>query len=245
MTDAAVTANPVRRGEEEAHFRKVDAFARRRLRAARRNNSFLIGVVIVTAASNLMLASAIKTLFPLVRFEQIFFGIREDGTVDTALTDRDLTETEREDAEKAAAWRYVKKCEGYSYANAQYNYDACRAMSDTPVREAFEARWFLPNGKDAPSSPQKLYGVNGQIDLYQITKPFFVRDHVIQIAYKKITRRYDEPPTPSWAPCKAPSCTTWTAVIDFILRDRMPTGKQDNNPLKFLTTRYQVSEGAS
>jgi type IV secretion system protein VirB8 len=195
-------------------------------------------------ASNLALASGVRTLFPLVRTVHVFFGIREDGTVDTALTDRDLTETEREAAMKAAAWTYVKSCEGYSYADAQDNYDACRSMSDKPVMEAFEAKWFLSNGKDAPQSPQKLFGRNGQVDVTQLKKPYFVRDQVIQIPFKRITRLYDEPPIPAWV-CKAPACTTWTATIEFTLLDRLPTGKQDNNPLKFWVVRYQVSEGAS
>ena len=156
---------------------------------------------------------------------------------------RDLTETEREAVLKAAAWTYVKACEGYSYADAQYNYDSCSAMSDNPVKEAFEAKWFLPNGKNAPDSPQKLFGMNGQIDIIETTKPFFVRDHVIQLGFKRIAWRYDEPHPSPWG-CKAPACTTWTATLDFTLLERMSTGKQDNNPLKFWVTRYQVSEGA-
>ena len=246
MTDTSPSfdGGPVRRGEDEAHFRQVKDFAHRRWRNARRNNWFLTGIIVVLLASNLMLASGVRTLFPLVRSVHVFYGVREDGTVDTALNERDLTETEREAAEKAAAWTYVKACEGYSYADAQYNYDACRAMSDAPVREAFEAKWFLPNGKDTPDSPQKLFGRNGQIDVVMIDKPYFVRDHVIQIHFKRIRRLYDAPAVPTWV-CKAPACTTWTATIDFTLLDRLPSGKQDNNPLKFWVTRYQILEGGS
>jgi type IV secretion system protein VirB8 len=196
-------------------------------------------------ASNLALSSGVRTLFPLVRTDHVFFGVMEDGTIDTALTDRDLTETERAADLKATAWRYVKVCEGYSYADAKYNYDACRAMSDRPVREAFEAKWFLPNGKDAPESPQKLFGKNGQIDVIKIKHPFFVRENVIQVTFKRVAWKYDgAPPQPSWG-CKPPSCSTWTATIDFTLLDRMPAGSQDDNALKFYAIRYQLSEGAS
>ena len=117
-------------------------------------------------------------------------------------------------------------------------------MSDAPVRDAFIAKWFLPNNKDAPDSPQKLFGKDGQIDVKKLAEPYFIRDHVIQIKFKRIARRYDEPPQPAWV-CKAPTCTTWTSTIDFTLLDKMPTGKQADNFLKFWVTRYQISEGAS
>jgi type IV secretory pathway component VirB8 len=237
-------ASPVRRGEEEDHFRQVKDFAHRRWRASRRTNWFLSGLLVASMASNLALSSGVRTLFPLVRTNQTFVGFREDGTVDTMINVQDLTDTERESAEKSAAWTYVKACEGYNYANAQYNYDACKGMSDDPIRQAFEARWFLPNGKHAPESPQKVFGQKGQIDLAKLGEPFFVRDHVIQVRFKRTTRRDDEPPPSPWV-CKAPSCTTWAATIEFTLLDQAPTGKQDNNPLKFWVVRYQLSEGAS
>ena len=233
---------PISRGEEQSYYKNVQTFAEKRYRAARRNNWFLVGCLIVSLGTNFALAIDEARHEP-TRIQTVYYGVMEDGTIDTALTDRDMRDSERKEVLKEMAWTYVRACEEYSYSHAQRNYDLCRHMSDDPVREAFETKWFLPNGKDAPESPQKLFGKNGQVDLERITKPVFVRDNVIEVRYKRIVVHYDESRQPSWG-CKAPTCTTWTSTIEFTLLDKMPHGKVDGDSIKFFVTRYQVGEGA-
>lgn len=250
MTDTTDQVRPVRRGEEEASFKTVETFARKRARAARRNTGLLATCLVISLAANLAQAIDEARRGP-PEVQTVFFGIMEDGTVDTALSYRDLSQTEREAVLKDMAWTYVRACEEYSYAHAKQNFDLCKAMSDEPVKEAFIAKWFLPNNKDAPESPQKAFGEKGQIDLQRITAPVFVRDHVIQVRYKRIAWKYEEP-RPSSVVCKAPKggnpfdtgCTTWTATVDFTLLDKMPNGSVVGDAIKFFVMRYQVGEGA-
>ena len=243
MTDQVVIdSQPVRRGDEKQHYKNVKNFAEQRYRAARRNNWFLGACVLLSLGANLALSMDEARHEP-TRVQPVFFGVMEDGSIDAALTYRDMSESERQEVLKEMAWKYVRACEEYSYADAQRNYDLCRKMSDDPVREAFEAKWFLPNGKDAPESPQKLWGQNGQIELERNAKPVFVRDHVIDVRYKKIIWHYNESHPPPGV-CKAPTCTTWTSTIDFSLLDKMPRGPVEGDAIKFFVIRYQVGEGA-
>jgi type IV secretory pathway component VirB8 len=251
VTDTTAGPTSVRRGDEARHYKDVETFADKRYRAARRGNWLLLGCCAVLLASNLALSFDEARHEP-TRIQPVFFGVMEDGSIDTHLTVQDMAESQRENVLKDMAWTYVRACEEYSYAHAQQNFDLCKAMSDDPVREAFIAKWFLPNGKNAPDSPQKQFGQDGQIDLQQITRPAFVRDHVIQVRFKRIYWHYKEPYPPSWQ-CKAPErpgalvngdCTTWTATVDFTLLDKMPNGPVVGDSIKFFVTRYQVGEGA-
>lgn len=248
MTDTATgfQATPIRRGEEEKHFRDVKNFAHRRWRATRATNGMLTGVLVGSLITNVALSVAMTQLFPLVRIVPVFYWVQEDGSVDQAVSIDDPA-VDKNAFLQASAWLYVRYREGYSYSQAQYSYDLVRSMSEPHVRATYEAEWFLPNGKDNPDSLQKKIGKNGQVNIEKIiTRP--IRDNVIDVSYRRIVEMYDEPARSPYAVCKPPACTTWTATVELYIRDKMPAGQKvggrDDNPLGAIVTRYQKSEGA-
>src|SRR5207302_11254525 len=97
-------------------------------------------------------------------------------------------------------------------------------MSTEDVNGVYQ-RWFdLKN----PESPQKLIGERGQINIEHLGTAF-IRDGVAQVRFRRVVVMRDTEP-PNMLTCGPPTCSTWTATVNFELIDSLPAKARLINP---------------
>jgi type IV secretion system protein VirB8 len=183
-----------------------------------------------------LLGGALNYAIPLVRVVPVMFYQRPDGLVETALTTESLPADLSDANIKAWLWQYVMHRESYSWVEADYNHYLVGAMSDVPVRAAYDA---YMNGKNK-ESPLVVYNTRGtiRVALREVTE--WKRSYEGQPGV--ITFHFDRYVTMEGAP-KQP-VETWTVTLQFIQDYNQGFTVQDIksfNPSRIVVTSYPGS----
>jgi len=95
-----------------------------------------------------MSVAALNFTIPGIRLLPVLLWISPDGVTGAAVTTDSLPADLSDASIKAWLWQYVMHREGYSWVEADYNHYIVEAMSDVPVREAYD-RWISGKNKDS------------------------------------------------------------------------------------------------
>ena len=231
LTEAAFGARPVQADPAliDAYFRKVTSYQGDRVtaasRSARRAWTAAAGAGVLAACGCLAAATLATRPAP----DPIV--LRVDGT--TGMVDRvydvdggTMTATEAE--QRHYLWQYVRLREGYSFNEAQFNFDTVTLMS-TPDVQAQYAEAFRGSN---PQSPQIVLGRSGQAVVSWVSTAF-VGPKLAQVRYV-LTARKGETLLPR---------QNMVATIGFAFAPGGLTGRAINvNPRGFLVTSYHVDQ---
>ena len=95
-----------------------------------------------------MSVTALNYTIPGIRLLPVLLWTSPDGVTGAAVTTDSLPADLSEASIKAWLWQYVMHRESYSWVEADYNHYIVEAMSDVPVREAYD-RWISGKNKDS------------------------------------------------------------------------------------------------
>jgi type IV secretion system protein VirB8 len=216
-----------------AYFRQVASYEGDRLKAARRSAKFAwsvaIGASIVAGAACFAIAglTPLKTVVPIV-----FRVDNSTGMVDRVYDVRGGELAASEAERRYFLWQYVRLRQGYTYAEAQQNFDAVNLMSTALVQQQY-AEWF--RGSNA-ASPQVLLGRYGMATVNWVSTQFSpVNPKVAFVRFIQQERKGD-----SLLPSKH-----MIATIGFDFAKGSISGSALNvNPDGFLVTSYHADEEA-
>ena len=142
--------------------RACQAAQRRRAREERRRRWANLGrgaLVFVLAGAVVAEGIALAALAPAVRVEPVFVYLRDDGTMISSRSWRDMPSGIRDLAIFNVLSEYVTLREGYSSGEAERAWNVVSALSTKIVREQFQ-RWYH---RDNPESPQRRYGERSSV----------------------------------------------------------------------------------
>lgn len=132
----------------------VETWTKRELRKTKRINWTLgIGFAAMTLVS-ILEGFALLSAIPLIRILPVFYYVKPDGVLETAITTDSLPQMHADAAVKTSLWQYVMHREGYSYVELDYSNKVVQSMSSQPVREAY-VEWSRAKN---PKSYQAIYG---------------------------------------------------------------------------------------
>jgi type IV secretory pathway component VirB8 len=117
-------------------------------RSRRSRNGWRAYGLMVTALLG-MSVSALNYAVPGIRLLPILLWTSPDGVTGAAVTTDSLPADLSDASIKAWLWQYIMHRESYSWVEADYNHYVVEAMSDVPVREAYD-RWISAKNKDSP-----------------------------------------------------------------------------------------------
>ena len=227
----AFHARPVPNAPElvNAYFKQVASYEGDRLKWAYRIAG--VGWTVAVAAGIVASAAcfALAGLTPLKRTDVVV--LRVDSA--TGMTDRvydvqggPMAASEAE--QRHWLWQYVLHRQGYSYAEAQYNFDVVNIMSTADVQLQY-ADWFRGSN---PQSPQVVLGRNGQAALSWVSTSF-IGPKLAQVRYILSERKGD-----LLLPKK-----NMVATVAFDFSKGPISGSAINiNPRGFLVTSYRVDQ---
>lgn len=184
-----------------------------------------------------LLGGALNYAIPLQRMIPVFFYQKPDGVLETALT-TDTLPADLSDANiQSWLWQYVLHRESYSWVESDYNYYVVSAMSNVPVRSAYEA-WF--NGKN-PDSYLAAYGRRGvvRVALREVTlfdRPSGGHPGRFTVHFDRQVELEGMPRQP---------LQTWTATVEFLQDYMRGFNIQDVksfNPSRIVVTSYPGSQ---
>lgn len=170
-----------------AYFKQVSSYEGDRLKWAYRMTGIAwtvaIGAGIVAGAA----CFAVAGLTPLKTTETVV--LRVDNA--TGMTDRlydvpggEMSASEAE--QRHWLWQYLLHRQGYSFAEAQRNFDVVNLMS-TPDVQRLYSDWFKGSN---PQSPQVILGHNGQAALSWVSTSF-IGPKLAQVRYVLSERKGD------------------------------------------------------
>jgi type IV secretory pathway component VirB8 len=116
-------------------------------RSRRSKNGWRAYSLVVTVLLGISI-SALNYAIPSIRLLPILLWTSPDGVTGAAVTTDTLPADLSDASIKAWLWQYVMHREGYSWVEADYNHYVVEAMSDVPVREAYD-RWITAKNKDS------------------------------------------------------------------------------------------------
>ncbi len=222
------TVPPVFTPEMQRYYSEVASFQSANARRSRRVSKLALGAVAALLLLVYLLAGSLSYALPLVRFAPIFLWQRADGTVDAAVTTSSLPQTLDEAQIRAALWQYVRLREGYSLAEAQYDYDVVSAMSAPDVRRDYQQTHNASN----KSSPVNKIGDKGVIRVSYIAGNLVDDRYTVRFAREVQIR--GEPPIPP---------ATWTATIVFRRATTVPFyDRITYNPAGIVVAAYPGAE---
>jgi type IV secretion system protein VirB8 len=219
-----VTSDP---GVADAYFRQVGSYADDRLRSAKRGQALAWTVAIAEGIviGGLVFAVVVQSIRPMPDP----LVLREDKT--TGMIDRvydvaggEMAATEA--TNRYSLWQFVRAAEGYSWPEAQQNFDTVTLMATPDVQKQVAAR---VNGSN-PQSPQVVLGRTGQATLSWVSTTF-LGPKLAQVRYVQIERKGD-----NVLPKKN---MVATVAFDFATGP-IRGGAINVNPLGFLVTNYHV-----
>ena len=144
-----------------SYFTQVASYEADRLRSYSRTAKLgfaagalglLVGLAGVGAAASL---APLKTVLPLV-----FRVDNTTGAVERVYDVRGGELAATDATKRYFLWQYVRHREGYSYAEAQSDFDAVSLMSTPSVQKQYDDAFKVSN----PTSPQNLLGKDGVVD---------------------------------------------------------------------------------
>lgn len=169
--EGAFQARPIPDDPEllAAYFRQVASYEGDRLKAARRGARLAWTVAAAAAVVAGSACLAVAGLTPLKTVVPIVFRVdNSTGMVDRVYDVRggELAATEAE--RRYFLWQYVRLRQGYTYAEAQQNFDAVNLMSTALVQQQY-AEWFRGSN---PASPQVVLGHYGMATVNWVSTQF-------------------------------------------------------------------------
>lgn len=206
----------------------------------RRSRRTLWGYRLYAAMMTLMvflLGGALNYAVPLIRLVPVITYLRPDGVTETALTTEELPADLTDATIQAWLWQYVMHREGYSWVEADYNHYLVSAMSDVPVREAYDA-WMNGKNKD---SPLVAYNTRGTIrvalrEIIEWKRAYEGQPGVITFHFDRYVQVEGAPKQP---------VETWTATLQFIQDYKTGLRIADIksfNPSRIVVTSYPGSQ---
>jgi type IV secretory pathway component VirB8 len=114
-------------------------------RSRRSRNGWRAYSLIVTALLAMSI-TALNYAVPNIRLLPVLLWTSPDGVTGAAVTTDSLPADLSDASVKAWLWQYVMHREGFSWVEADYNHYVVEAMSDVPIREAYD-RWISAKNK--------------------------------------------------------------------------------------------------
>lgn len=234
FTEAARLATPVPAdpGLLTAYYAQVSSYQEDRLRAAQRHAR--LGYIVGAAGLLLALAGvgAVAALAPQKTVVPLVFRVdNATGAVERVF---DVTGGGAMAASEATRryflWQYVRLRQGYSFAEAQLNFDAVAAMSTPTVEGEYVAAFRGSN----PSSPQVVLGRDGTATL-RWKSTAFLGPKLAQVRFEQIEQKPGQ--------ILAPKHMVATIGFDFVA-GQVKELAQNINPLGFVVTSYRVDQEA-
>lgn len=217
-------AVPILDLDRVAYHNAVRSFQAHKVVDIRRRGRIAWSVAGAAMVAVVGLSTAISAMLPLQRLVPLFVVVRDDGTVDSAVSLAGLPVTTAQRAIKAAIWRYVEERESYAFTEAKYRYDLVSLMSGADVQKQYQD-WFLLSN----DSPQKTIGQKGQVNVQEISMSF-IRDGVILVRFWRIVQMYGEPKEQR---------SSWSATLQFEVGDAVPEKLLLEDPTGLKIVRYQ------
>ena len=221
-----VTSQP---GVADAYFAQVASYEQSRLRWAYRTAGIAWTVAIVAGliagASTLALA-VVNTRPPP---EPVAFRVNDTTGITDRLYDVRGGEMAASEAEQRHwLWQYVLHREGYSAAEAQYNFDVVNLMSTPQVQATYSDTFRGSNAQ----SPQVLFGSTGQVALSWISTSF-IGPKLAQVRFLSSSRKGD---------MVLPKRTLVATVAYDFARGPISGSAININPRGFLVTSFRVDQ---
>lgn len=170
-----------------AYFKQVASYEGDRLKRAYRSSS--IAWTVATSAGILAGVLGFALVVVETRPPAPPVAFRVDSA--TGMTERmydvsggEMAATEAES--RHWLWQYVLHRQGYSFAEAQFNYDVVSLMSTPDVQHRYD-EWFRGSN---PLSPQVILGRTGQATLSWVSTSF-IGPKLAQVRYIQSVRKGD------------------------------------------------------
>lgn len=227
----AFQARPVPNDPElvAAYFRQVSSYEGDRLKWAYRMAG--IGWTVAVAAGIVAGAAcfAVAGLTPLKTTELIVLRVDEA----TGMTDRVYDVRGGEMAASEAEhrhwlWQYVLHRQGYSFAEAQRNFDVVNLMSTADVQRTY-SDWFKGSN---PQSPQVILGRTGHATLSWVSTTF-IGPKLAQVRYVLAERKGD---------LLLPKKNMVATVAYDFSRGQISGSAVNINPRGFLVTSFRTDQ---
>ncbi len=212
-----------------AYFSQVSSYqvndARRARRSARVAWSVAVAAGVIAGTACLALAglTPLKTAVPIV------FRVNDTtGMVDRVFDVRGGEMAASEAERRYFLWQYILHRQGYTFTDAQRDFDVVNLMSTADVQQQYTA-WFKGSN---PQSPQVLLGRNGSSTVNWISTSFLGQKQA-QVRFTQQDRKGD-----ALLPLRH---MVATITFDFARGDT--TGSAINvNPDGFLVTSFHVDQ---
>lgn len=227
----AFQARPIPHDPEllASYFRQVASYEGDSLRAAIRSKRLAWTVSLVASCVAGAACLAVAGLTPLKSVVPIVFRVdNATGIVDRVYDVRGGEMAASEAEKRYFLWQYIRYRQGYTYAEAQQNFDAVNLLS-TPDMQQQYAEWFRGSN---PNSPQVLLGRNGIATVSWVSTAF-LGPKLAQVRFVQQERKGDQLFTPK----------RMVATIGFDFAHGAVTGSSINvNPDGFLVTSFHVDQ---
>ena len=135
-------ADLIKQAEATEKWLKTEAKRSRHSRNGWRAYSLMVTALLA------MSLTALNYAVPNIRLLPVLLWTSPDGVTGAAVTTDSLPADLSDASVKAWLWQYVMHREGFSWVEADYNHYVVEAMSDVPVREAYD-RWISAKNKDS------------------------------------------------------------------------------------------------
>lgn len=136
------TTDLIKQAQQTEHWLKTEAKRSRRSR-----NGWRVLCLMMMGLLGLSI-SALNYAIPGIRLLPILLWTNTDGVTGAAITTDSLPADLSDASVKAWLWQYVMHRESYSWIEADYNHYVVEAMSDVPIREAYD-HWISAKNKDS------------------------------------------------------------------------------------------------
>lgn len=219
-----VTTDP---GMLDAYFTQVASYDEDRLKSSRRSAGLAWTVAACEALMVGGLAFSVVALSTRPLPDPVVLRVdNATGMVDRVydVAGGEMAASEAE--QRHWLWQFVLAAEGYSWTEAQRNFDTVTLMSTPDVQHAFAERVKGSN----PLSPQVVLGRAGQATLSWVSTTF-IGPRLAQVRYTQIERKGD-----NVLPRKN---MVATVAFDFA-KGPLRGGAINVNPRGFLVTNYHV-----
>ncbi|WP_372784658.1 virB8 family protein [Phenylobacterium sp.] len=213
--------------ELQAYFAEAKRWDHDRLAAAVRSKCLAWTMAAAAAGLAAVAVGAVALLSPLKTVVPYVVRVdRSSGAVEvmTGLSGRH-DETYEEAVTKSFLAGYVRAREGWLPAAAEANFRQVSIMSTAPEQQ----RWADAFRPTSPTSPQVVYGTNGQVDA-EVRAISFLSAGVANVRFHRIERRGG-----------ATTESDWIATVAFHYT-RAPMAEDDRlrNPLGFQVDSYRA-----
>ena len=228
MNDMSLIAQPVPPDVAEEFFRHNESLAAEQLRRGRR--SVRVAWTVATGACLTAMAAcfALAVLGPQHDVEWRLVRVDSStGIIDEVQSLREAPKTLDDANIKSLLDRYVMQREGYTAAEAEYNFHAVSLMSTPDEQHRYAA---LVSGRN-PTSPQALIGKDGTA-IVHIKSVAVLASGLGQVRF---STKIDKPG-------QEPKIAHWLATINYMVKPeaRMSNADRLINPVGFIVSEYRI-----